>query len=202
MAGPWSFALPSRLYRGPDRRSPRYSSAIKHPLTVEFPDAADGSLQQVKNVLDISFGGLAFKNDPGEEVYSPGQSLSNMKIFDLDHACWKTDGVVRHTSFVCLPNGGVFQKVGVEFADEGASELKEVPSVKEGELERIEAHASIHQHLKRVASTRVQILSGLDRTILFSDGRLFAEKQNGGLDLTVTSHLLSRVLGAISLTRG
>lgn len=192
MARPRRFALPARLYRGPDRRSPRYSSAIKHPLTVEFPDPSDGSLQQVKHVLDISFGGLAFKNDPGEEVYFPGQSLSNVKIFDFDHACWKTDGVVRHTSFVCLPNGGVFQKVGIEFADEGASGLKEVPSVKEGELETIEAHASIRQHLKRVASTRVQILGGLDQTILFSDGRLFAEKQNGGLDLTVTSHLLSR----------
>jgi hypothetical protein len=196
MASSWSFALPPRLYRGPDRRSPRYSSAIKHPLTVEFPDPADGSLQQVKNVLDIGFGGLAFKNDPGEEVYSPGQFLSNMEIFDFDRACWKTDGLVRHTSFVCLPNGGVFQKVGIEFTDEGASELKEVPPVKEGEVEKIEAHASIRHHLKRVASTRVQILSGLDHTILFSDGRLFAEKQNGGLELTVTSHLLSQSAGS------
>jgi hypothetical protein len=192
MARSWSFALPARLYRGLDRRSPRYSNTIKHPLTVEFPDPSDGSLQRVKNVLDISFGGLAFKNYPGEEIYSPGQSLSNVKICDFDHACWKTDGVVRHTSFLCLPNGEVFQKVGIEFADEGASELKEVPSVKEGELETIEAHASICQHLKRVASTRVQILSGLDHTILFSDGRLCAEKQNGGLELTVTSHLLSQ----------
>ena len=192
MARSWSFALPARIYRGPDRRSPRYSNALKHPLTVEFSDPSDGCLQRVKNVLDISFGGLAFKNYPGEEVYSPGQSLSNVKICDFDHACWKTDGVVRHTSFVCLPNREVFQKVGIEFADEGASELKEVPSVKEGELETIEARASIHQHLKRVASTRVQILSGLDHTILFSDGRLCAEKQNGGLELTVTSHLLSQ----------
>jgi hypothetical protein len=192
MARSWSFALPARLYRGPDRRSPRYSSTLKHLLTVEFSDPSDRGLQRVRNVMDIGFGGLAFKNYPGEEVYSPGQSLSNVKIFDFDHACWKTDGVVRHTSFVCLPDGEVIQKVGVEFADEGASELKVVPSVKEGEVETIETVASIHQHLKRVASTRVQILSGLDHTILFSDGRLRAENRNGGLELTVTSPLLSQ----------
>ncbi len=192
MARPWSLALPVRLYRGPDRRIPRYSNAIKHPLTVEFPDPSDGSLQQVKNVLDISFGGLAFKNYPGEEVYSPGQSLSNVKIYDFDHVCRKTDGVVRHTSFICLPNGEVFQRVGIEFADEGASALEEVPSLKEGELEHIEVPSSILHHLKRVASTRVKILTGLDHSILFSDGRLRAEKQNGGLGLTVTSRLLSQ----------
>jgi len=190
MAGPWSLGLPARLYRGPDRRTPRYSNAIKHPLTVEFPDPSDGRLQRVKNVLDVSFGGLAFKNYPGEEVYFPGQSLSNLKIYDFDHACRKTDGVVRHTTFVCLPYGEVFQRVGIEFTDEGASALDEVPSLKEGELEHIEAPKSILQHLKRVASTRVKILTGLDHSILFSDGRLRAEKQNGGLELTVTSHLL------------
>jgi len=192
MARPWSLRLPARLYRGPDRRTPRYSSAIKHPLTVEFPDPSDGSLQRVKNVLDIGFGGLAFKNYPGEEVYSPGQSLSNVKIYDFDHVCRKTDGVVRHTTFICLPDGEVFQRVGIEFADEGASALEEVPSLKEGELEHIEVLSSIRHHLKRVASTRVKILTGLDHSILFSDGRLRAEKQNGGLELTVTSRLLSQ----------
>ena len=192
MARPWSFALPARLYRGPDRRTPRYSNAIKHPLTVEFPDPSDGSLQRVKNVLDISFGGFAFKNYPGEELYSPGQSLANVKIYDFDHVCRKTDGVVRHTTFICLPDGEVFQRVGIEFADEGASALEEVPSLKEGELEHIEVPSSIRHHLKRVASTRVKILTGLDHSILFSDGRLRAEKQNGGMELTVTSRLLSQ----------
>jgi hypothetical protein len=161
-------------------------------LTVEFPDPSDASLQRVKNVLDIGFGGLAFKNYPGEEVYFPGQSLSDVKICEFDHVCRTTESVVRHTTFVCLPDGEVFQKVGIEFADEGASALKEVPSVKEGELETIEVLSSIRQHLKKVASTRVKILTGLDHSILFSDGRLRAEKQNGGLELTVTSHLLSQ----------
>jgi hypothetical protein len=191
LARSWSFALPARLYRGPDRRSPRYSNAIRHPLTVEFTDPADQSLQRVKNVLDISFGGLAFKNYPGEEVYFPGQFLSDVQIYDFDHACRKTEGVVRHTTFTCLPDGEVFQRVGIEFADAGPCALDEVPSLKEGELEHIEAPSSVRQHLKKVASTRVKILTGLDHSILFSDGRLRAENRNGGLELTVSSRFLS-----------
>ena len=67
--------------------------------------------------------------------------------------------------------------------------------MKEGELEQIEAASSIRQHLKRVATTRVKILTGLDRSILFSDGRLCAEQKNGGLELAVTSPLLSQGAG-------
>lgn len=191
MEAKWSFPLPSRIYRRTDRRTPRYGKEVKHPLTVEFPDPSDAGLQRVKNVLDISYGGLAFKNYPGEEAYCPGQSLSEVKICDFDHVCWKTDGVVRHTAFVCLPNGEVFQKVGMEFAGEGSSTLEEVPSVKEGELERIEALSTIQRHLEKVASTRVKILTGLDHSILFSDGRLRAEKRNGGVEITISSDLLS-----------
>ena len=192
MGGDWSLPLPWRVYYTPDRRSPRYGNEIKHPLTVEFPDPSDASLHRVKNVLDISFGGLAFKNYPGEETYSPGQSLSGVRICDFDHVCRKTDGVVRHTSFVCLPDGEVFQKVGIEFANDGASGLEEVPTVREGELEQIDGSSSILKHLKRVASNRVKILTGLDHSILFSDGRLRAEKRNGGVELTITSRLLSQ----------
>ena len=187
----WRFPLPARLYLSRDRRTPRYASAIKHPLTVEFPDPSNPALQRVKNVLDISFGGLAFKNYPGDEVYFPGQSLSHLTICDFDHVCRKTDGVVRHTTFVCLPDGEVYQKVGIEFADQGASVLEEVPAVKEGELEQIAMPSSILQHLQKVASYRVKILTGLDHSVLFSDGRLQAEKQNGGVEITITSHLLS-----------
>ncbi len=191
MSRPWSLPLPSKLYCTPERRHPRYSDDLEHPLTVEFPDPSDGNLMRVKNVLDISFGGLAFKNYPGEEVYAPGESLSDVKVCNFDHVCRRTDGVVRHATFVCLPDGELFQKVGIEFANDGANELDELPSVKNGELEQIDASASILQHLKKVASTRVKILSGLDQSILFSDGQLQAEKKNGGFEFNITSRLLS-----------
>lgn len=192
MRSNWSFPLPSRLYYAAERRNPRYGNEIKHPLTVEFHDPSDTSLHRVKTVLDISFGGLAFKNDPGEEAYSVGQFLSKVKIFDFDHVCRETDGVVRHASFVCLPDGEVFQKVGIEFADQGSSALKEIPTVREGELEQIHSPSSILNHLKKLAASRVDILTGLDHSILFSDGRLKTEQQNGGMRLTITSRLLSQ----------
>ena len=195
MAGPWSFDLPARLYRGQDRRIPRYSYAVKHPLTVEFPDPLDRGLKRVKNVLDVSFGGLAFKNYPGEEVYSQGQSLSDVKICNFDHVCWESHGVVRHVAFVCPPGGEVFQRVGVEFSEEDGSGLDELPCLKEGELEKIEGLSLIRRHLKRVAMTRVKILTGMDHSILFSDGRLCAEQNNGGLDLAVTAPLLADGVG-------
>ncbi len=192
MVRSWSIPLPSRLRSRPERRHPRYSDALEHPLTVEFTDPSDRGFQRVKNVADISFGGLAFKNYPGEELYSPGQLLDDIKVCDFDHVCRRTRGVVRHASYMGLPDGEVFQKVGVEFTRGEDWELKEVPSVKEGELEKIESPASILQHLKKVASNGVKILSGLDHSILFSDGRLLLEKKNDGLDLRVASRSLSQ----------
>lgn len=192
MTRDWSLPLPSRLHGTLERRCHRYSEALEHPLTVEFPDPSEGSRLCVKNVLDISFAGIAFKNYPGEEVYSPGQFLSDVKICDFDHVCRRTDGVVRHTTYVCLPDGELFQKVGIEFATDGDSALEEVPSVKKGEMEQIDVPASILQHLKKVASNRVKILTGLDHSILFSDGQLKVEKKNGSLELRISSCLLAQ----------
>jgi hypothetical protein len=192
MGRTWSFRVPARVRRSPERRSPRYSHSLEHPLTVEFPDPSDGTIRRVKHVLDVSFGGLAFKNHPGDEFYAPGQSVCHMKICDFDHVCRMTDGVVKHTAFLCMPDGDVFQKVGIEFVTEATSASVEVPAVKEGELEQIDSPSSIVQHLKKVASSRVKILTGLDNSILFSDGQLRAEKKNGGIELSVTSRLLSQ----------
>jgi hypothetical protein len=191
LSGPWSFPLPSRILCRPDLRSTRYEDVTRHPLAVEFPDPADPNLQRVKYVLNIGFGGLAFKNDPGEEIYTAGQYLPDLKICDFDHVCWKTDGLVRHTTFVCLPDGEVFQKVGVEFDVGRSTDLERVPAVKEGEIEQIHGPSLILQHLAKIASDGVKILTGLDHSILFSDGRLRAEKRNGGIEITVSSILLS-----------
>jgi hypothetical protein len=191
LSGPWRFPLPSRLFYRPDLRSTRYEDVTRYPLSVEFPDPADPNLQRVKYVLNIGFGGLAFKNDPGEELYTAGQYLPDMKICDFDHFCWKTDGVVRHTAFVCLPDGEVSQKVGVEFDVGRSTDLDRAPAMKEGEIERIEDSSLIFQHLAKIASDGVKILTGLDHSILFSDGRLRADKRDGGVEITVSSILLS-----------
>ncbi|MEW6439573.1 MAG: PilZ domain-containing protein [bacterium] len=189
---PWSFRLPVQLTWREDRRQERYSHELKHPVTVEFPDPFDSNLHRVKNVLDVSFGGLAFKSYPGEEVYPPGTPLEGLTIFASDRFCRATEGVVKHSGLACSHQGEVFRRVGVAFSDRGAPRLTEVPRFKEDEMEEMTRPETILQHLKRVSQSSTKILSGLDHCILFSDGVLRAEKRSEGTEILVTSPHLAR----------
>ncbi len=192
MKGNWSFPLPATIQYGPDRRLPRYAEAIKYPLTVEFPDSSDPGLRREKNALDISFGGLAFKNYPGDEVYWPGQSLREITICDFEHICRRTDAVVRQVTVTCSQDGGVFQKVGIEFANREPSIKEQAPSVKEGELEQISKAEAILQHLKKVAANKAKFLTSIEHRVLFSDGMIQVGQPEGKTELVVSSPLLSK----------
>lgn len=188
----WAFQPPSELSFREDRRQDRFSYELKHPLTVEFPDPMDPNLHRVKNVLDVSFGGLSFKSYPGDEVYTPGIFLEGLTVYASDRFCRMTDGVVKYSELQCTPSGDVFQRVGVVFSDKGLPRLTEVPRFKEDEMEELTRPNTILQHLKRVSQSGAKILTGQEHCILFSDGTLEAEKQNGGMDFRVVSNHLAR----------
>lgn len=188
----WHFPLPASLRYAPDHRIPRYGEEIKYPLTVELPDASDPGLRREKNVLDIGFGGLAFKNYPGDEVYAPGQSLEGMTILDFEHTLRKTNALVRHVTLACTQKDEVFQKVGVEFVDEEVVRPAQGPSTKEGELEQISSAEAIFQHLKKVAENRARILARVEGSVLFSDGAIQLGDKEGETSVFVFSPLLTK----------
>ena len=196
LTGEWTFPLPSELSYREDRREDRYAHELKHPLTVEFPDPLDPTLHRVKNVLDVSFGGLAFKSYPGEEIYTPGTLLEGFSVYAADRFCRMTDAVVKYSEITCVPTGEFFQRVGVAFSDGGFPRLTAPPSLKEDEMEEMTRLETILQHLRRVSQSGTKILSGQEHCILFSDGMLRAEKRNGGMDLRVLSpHLAQSLTG-------
>lgn len=189
----FSFALPAELRFREERRQDRFGEGLKPLLTVEFPDPLDPGLNRVKNVLDVSYGGLAFKTYPGEEVYTAGAVLEGMALYaTTDRACRVSDGVVKYAELVCLPSGEVYQRVGVAFSETGFLRLREVPAFREDEMEEMTRPEAILQHLRRVCQSGARILTGRENCILFSDGVLQSERSNGGLDFRVVSSHLAR----------
>lgn len=195
--GPFSLALPAELHFREERRQDRFGPELRPLLTVEFPDPLDPGLNRVKNVLDVSYGGLAFKSYPGEEVYTAGTLLEGMALYATDRACRVSDGVVKYAELVCAPSGEVYQRVGVAFSETGFPRLREVPAFREDEMEEMTRPEAILQHLKRVSQSGAKILTGRENCILFSDGVLHSEKRNGDLDFKVVSTHLARAPGAL-----
>jgi hypothetical protein len=168
----WTFPLPSVLIHGPERRHHRYAFEMKNPLTVEFTDPSNPGRQRIKNVLDISYRGVAFKNYPGEEVYIPGTRIPDMLIYAFDHFCRRTDARIKHASLVCASDGEIFQSVGLEFLGLGDEDLAEIPRIKEGELEEITGGGAVFQHLSRLAREGAKLLAESANCILLTDGRV------------------------------
>ncbi len=191
-AGPFSFALPAEIHYREERRQDRFGQDLRPLLTVEFPDPLDPGLNRVKNVLDVSYGGLAFKSYPGEEVYTAGTLLEGMALYATDRACRVSDGVVKYAELVCAPSGEVYQRVGVVFSESGFPRLREVPAFREDEMEEMTRPEAILQHLRRVCQSGTKILTGRENCILFSDGVLQSERRNGDLDFRVMSAHLAR----------
>jgi len=189
---PVSFAPPAELHYQEERRQDRFGQELKPLLTVEFPDPLDPGLNRVKNVLDVSYGGLAFKTYPGEEVYTAGTLLEGMALYATDRACRVSDGVVKYVELVCAPSGEVYQRVGVAFSETGFPRLREVPAFREDEMEEMTRPEAILQHLRRVCQSGTKILTGRQNCILFSDGTLQSERRNGDLDFKVVSSHLAR----------
>jgi len=181
----WSFPLPARLHVKKEFRQARYALEMRYPLTVEFPDPADPDRHRVKNVVDLSYRGLAFKNYPGEEVYRTGVYLPDVTICAFDLYCRKTDAVVKHVSLMSPPDGQIYQRVGLEFPEEGFGRLEEIPRIKQGEMERITGAAHVTKHLQDLSRSRVRVLAESGRCILFANGLLSAKKQNGSTGLAV-----------------
>ncbi len=179
----WSFPLPDRLYAKKEFRQARYALEMRYPLTVEFPDPVDPHRHRVKNVVDLSYRGMAFKNYPGEEVYKAGTVV---KICAFDLYCRQTDAIVKHASLVSQPNGEIYQRVGMEFPEQGFGRLEDIPRIKEGEMERITGSANILKHLQNISKSRVKVLAETDRCILFANGQLSTRKENGNTEFLVT----------------
>jgi len=175
----WTFPLPTVLYFKKDRRHFRFSFEMKNPLTLEFPDPFDPGWQRVKNVIDMNFTGLSFKNYPGEEVYAVGTQIQDVMVYAFDHFCWKTDARVKHTSLVCQPGGVIYQKVGLEFPNSEEASLAEIPRIKQGEMEEITGKKVVSQHLKQVSKGGAKFLAEMKTGILFTDGLLRMVEGNG-----------------------
>lgn len=191
LAQVWSFEVPPVLYCREERRHPRFSLELRSPLTIEFPDPADSGRQRVKNVLDISFRGLSFKNYPGDELYVSGTRIPDVMIYAFDHFCRRTDVFVKHASLVCRPDGEVFQSVGLEFSESQEDTIPRIPRIKEGELEQIKGDAVIVQHLARLSRDDVRFLAEAARCILFADGRVeVSRRETNGSSLVMRSSLL------------
>jgi len=184
---PWCFPLPERVYVKQDARQARYSLEMRYPLTVEFADPWDPGRHVVKNVVDLSYRGLAFKNYPGEEVYPPGTYLPEVRICAFDLHCRQTDAVVRHAALVSRPDGEIHQRVGLEFPEQGFGRLEDVPAMKEGEMERITGDEPILSHLTNLARSRVKVLAETDRCILFTNGLLSSRERGGKPAFLVTA---------------
>jgi len=159
---------------------------MKNPLTLEFPDPTDPGWHRVKNVIDMNFTGLAFKNYPGEEVYAAGTKIQDVMIYAFDHFCWKTDAKVKHTCLVCQPGGVVYQKVGLEFPNREESTLADIPRIKRGEMEEIAGADAVLQHLRQVSKGGAKFLAETGSGILFTDGLLQVRKDSGGICVSST----------------
>ena len=189
LSGVWSFEVPPVLYYRRERRHPRYALELRNPLTVEFTDPSDSARQRVKNVLDISYPGLSFKNYPGDELYVPGARIPEMMIFAFDHFCRRTGAVVKHASLVCRPSGEIYQSVGLEFL-QSQEDIPLIPRIKEGELEEIKGDALILQHLVRLSREDVRFLAAAPKCVLFADGRVEVSRGEDSGSLTMHSSLL------------
>jgi len=197
LAEPWTFPLPERIYQKKDSRQPRYTLEMRYPLTVEFPDPEDPHRHRVKNVVDLSYRGISFKNYPGEEIYQEGTYLPDVKICAFDLYCRNTDAVVRHSSIISRSQGEIYQRIGLEFPEPGFGTLEEIPRIKEGEMERITGHSEILSHMRQVCLGKVKVLAEAGQGILFTNGTLCTRKQNGDTEIAVHVPLPSGLAGRL-----
>ena len=183
----WTFPLPEVLYVKKEFRQHRYALEMRYPLTVEFPDPVDPARHRVKNLVDLSYRGMAFKNHPGEEVYPVGTYLPEVTICAFDLYSRRTDAVVKHCSLTSTPDGEVCQRVGLEFPEQGFTRLQELPRIKVGEMEAITGSTQVLKHLQSLCRSEVNVLAESERCILFTNGRLSTRKQNGDTELLVSA---------------
>lgn len=174
----WTFPVPSRLYYKQDRRLPRHDAEIRNSLTLEFQDSTNPDIIRVKNILNLNYTGLSFKNYPGEETFSKGTSFNDILINSFDFCCMRTKAIVKHSSIQSDHRGHIFQRVGLEFTNPAWRNIEQSKLIKKGEMDIIHDPSKILYQMRQVTREKVPVLAKNGNHILSADNQLNAIQTN------------------------
>jgi hypothetical protein len=109
------FDMPTMVFEVQRRLSLRYSFPPNVAAHVEFNHPREPGARIIKNMSNVSSGGLNFFGETGEqELFKTGTELGNIK-FSVASRVIKTSGIVKHAAPVVRPDGQPCLKVGVQF---------------------------------------------------------------------------------------